>query len=137
MTVGPRVIGFGQAMLDPVLVTHARKDVRKGIAVTFAVGELDAVVGQDDVDPVGHDCDEVAQKLGCFAFAGTFDRLGIRERRGPIDSDTQLQLAFLGAHLGDVEVNVANGVDLERPLRWLSPRDVRQATAAVALEAAV
>src|SRR3712207_6828398 len=44
---------------------------------------------------------------------GPFVQLGEGELAGPVDGDEQVQLALLGADLGDVEVEVADRVDLE------------------------
>ena len=57
--MAPRMVGFGQAMLDLVGVAdhveavHAQPG-RPAIPVSRLVGELDAIVGQDDVDLVGN-----------------------------------------------------------------------------------
>lgn len=57
-----------QAMLDPVLRANPVEDVLHRIAILFTVCELDIVVGEDRVDPVGQRRDEIAQELGSPAF---------------------------------------------------------------------
>ncbi len=54
LTVGPRVVGFGQPVLDLVFPAYANKDMLPCIAIPFAVRALDAVVGQNRMDAVGH-----------------------------------------------------------------------------------
>lgn len=48
-----------------------------------------------------------------------------------------VQLAFGGAHFGDVDMEVADGVCLELLLRFLVPRHFGQSADAVALQTAV
>ena len=53
-----------------------------------------------------------------------------------IDGDQHEQLALFGAQLGDIDVDEADGVAIERLLRRVA-LELGQATDAVALEAAV
>ena len=59
LAVGSRMVGFGQSVLDVMLVVDAIEDVRAevspgwSVAVFRQVGEGHAVVGQHDVDRVG------------------------------------------------------------------------------------
>ena len=62
---------------------------------------------------------------------------GEGELGGPVDGHEEIELAFLGAHLGDVDVEVADRVALERLLGRLVAVDLRQPADAVALEAAM
>jgi hypothetical protein len=48
-----------------------------------------------------------------------------------------MQLAFLGVHLGDVEMEIADRVDLEWLLRDFVTLDLRQSAYVVALEEAM
>jgi hypothetical protein len=74
LTVGPRMVYLGQPVLNIVLGTDAIEDVREGIGILLAVGELDAIFGQDDVDVVGDCCDQIPQELRCLHLAGTLDQ---------------------------------------------------------------
>jgi hypothetical protein len=47
-------------------------------------------------------------------------QLGEGELAGPVDGDKQMKLALLGSDLGDVDVEEADGVGLERRLRLRS-----------------
>lgn len=55
--------------------------------------------------------------------------------RGAIDGDKHVQLALFGAHLGNVNVEIADRVALELVLRRLVAIDIRQAADAVTLQA--
>ena len=59
------------------------------------------------------------------------------ELGGAVDGDEQVELAFFGPHLGDVDVEVADRVALELLLRRLVALDLRQPADAVALQAAM
>src|SRR5215471_18532035 len=65
------------------------------------------------------------------------DQLHERELAGAIDSDIEVELAFGGLDLGDVDVEIANRISLEPFLRGPTAFDLRQSADAVSLEAAV
>ena len=57
LAVGPWVVGLGQAVIDVVITAdliEAENPVagRPAVAISWQVGELDAVVGQDRVQPI-------------------------------------------------------------------------------------
>jgi transposase len=101
------------------------------------LGELDAVVGQDRVDAVGYGFEQMLEELPGRSPVSLVDQLGDRELAGAVDADEQVELAFGGLHLGDVDVEEADRVTLEElPLGFVA-LDVRQTGDAVSLEAAV
>ena len=51
---------------------ETRRAVHRG---SSQVGELDAVVGEDGVDPVGNGCDETSQEVGCGMRVGLLVQL--------------------------------------------------------------
>lgn len=53
------------------------------------------------------------------------------------DSDEHVQLALLGPDLGNVDVEVADRVALEFPLRRFVALDIREPADAMALQAAM
>jgi hypothetical protein len=61
-------------------------------------------------------------------------QLGEGELAGPVDGHEQMKLALLGPHLGDVDVEEADGVGLERRLR-LRSLHLRQPADLMALQA--
>ena len=60
-----------------------------------------------------------------------------RELAGAIYADEQVKLAFGGLHLGNIDVEEADGITLEALTLGLVAFDVGQAGDAVPLEAAV
>jgi hypothetical protein len=48
------MVGFGEAVLDAILLADAIKNMVDGVLIAFAVGELDAVIGEHGVELVGH-----------------------------------------------------------------------------------
>ena len=107
------------------------------VAVPGQVRELDAVVSQDGMDSIGQGLDELIEELsgsGCRRF-----RLQTSEGvfRGPIYRDEEVQLALLGAHLGDVDVEVSQRIEPEDLPGGLVTLDLGQPADAVSLEAAV
>jgi len=53
LAVRPRMPHLREAVFDPVLAANAVEDVREGVRIQGAVGELNAVVGQHGVDLIG------------------------------------------------------------------------------------
>lgn len=57
LAVGPGMVGLGEAVLDPVRLADRVETHLPGIdgvPVPGLLSELDAVIGQDRVDPVGN-----------------------------------------------------------------------------------
>jgi hypothetical protein len=151
LSVGPRVARLGQTVIDVVLGTrilegvraeeftavHGGPDIGGGRADVSGCGEVGAVVGQDGVDLVGHRLDEGVEEVAGNLPGGFLMQLGESELRGPVDGDEKVELALLGADLGDVDVEIAERIVLELLLVGLVAGDVGQARDAVPLEAAV
>jgi hypothetical protein len=45
LAIGPRMVGFGEPMVDALLLTDTIHAMIKGIDIALAVGELDALIG--------------------------------------------------------------------------------------------
>ena len=101
--------------------------------VTGPVGELDAIVGENGVDLVRQGLDQVAQEPGSSHLARLFHQAHKGELRCAVNGHEHVKLAFSRAQLGDVDVNVADGVVPEL-LPGLVAFDLRQPGNAVALE---
>lgn len=52
LDIGPRMLDFGEAMLNSILSTDLRKNVCKCVLVTGSVGELNAVIGQHGMNAI-------------------------------------------------------------------------------------
>jgi len=93
LTVGPRMLGLGQAMIDIVEGAGIFKGMREeglslgdhlldlgwGPGLAGGVGEVGSVVGEDRVDSVGDSLDEAAQEVGGGATASPSH--AVRRRR--------------------------------------------------------
>ncbi len=125
LAIGPR-IGLGKPVFDAVFAAdlieavyaHARGPA---VAVLRQVGELDAVVREDGVQVVGDGLDQRFQERHGGRPVSLVVQLREGELRSPVDPDVKVELAFLGADLGDVDVEVANRVDLDFCFAGLSP----------------
>jgi len=115
------MLHFGQPVLDAVFAADAVEDVLQGVPILLAIGELDAVLGEHGVDGVGDDGHDVAQELGGHHLTGLLMQLRIGEFRGPVDGHEEGELAFGRAHLGDLDVEIADRIALDFFLRGLSP----------------
>jgi hypothetical protein len=117
LPIGPRMLHFGEALFDVVFAADPIEDVLEGILVAGTIGELDAIVRDYDVDRIRHGRDEVPQELGRCHLASLQVQLGVGELRRSIDGDEEVELALARLHLGNVDVEGADRVALERPLR--------------------
>ena len=89
------------------------------------------------MDAVRHGCQQVFEELSRGSPVSLVDQLGDRELAGAVDADEQIQLAFGGLHLSDIDVEEADRVALEALPLWLVALDVRQARDAVSLKAPI
>ena len=99
--------------------------------------ELDAVIGENCVDPAGHGLNHPQQELSGYSSGGSFVQFDEDELRRPIDGDEHVQLTLLGAHLGNVDVEVADRIVFELLLVRLVAFNIRQLADTVTLQAAM
>ena len=117
LTVGPRMVGFGQPVLDAVLVAAAVEDVAAedgfhggmAPAVLWQIGEGHAVVGEHGVDLVGEDLDHLAEEGGAVELGVGVEERDVGELGDPVDGEEHEELAFGKAQFADVGVDVADG----------------------------
>jgi hypothetical protein len=79
LTIGPRVVRRGKPVLDVVrLKDHVEAHLPRpgGVAIARLVGELDAIVGQDRVDPVRRRFQQVLKELPRRSPVSLVDELG-------------------------------------------------------------
>lgn len=151
LAVGPRVPGLGEPVVD---VTDGAGmfesmspewfsagdhllDVCRRPAFAGGIGEVQAIVGENRVDLVGNCSDQVEKELLRDRRCGSFMQFDIGKFTGPVDGHEEIEPAFCAADLGDIDVEVADRIGFELLLRRRIAIDVRQATNAVALQAAV
>jgi hypothetical protein len=60
LAIGPGMVGFGETVLDAIVLADAIEKMVEGILIAFAVSELHAVIGQHRVDFVGYGGNHVA-----------------------------------------------------------------------------
>ena len=140
VTVGLGVVRLGEPMLDIVrLADHVDAHLARpgGVAVAGLLGELNAIVGEDRVDPVRDGFQQILEELPGRPPVSLFDQLSDREFVGTVGAHEQVELAFGDLNLGDIHVEEADGVALEALTLWFVALDVRQAGDAVPLQAAV
>lgn len=89
------------------------------------------------MDFVGNGLDRGFEEVRGGPAIGSFVQFGIGELRGAVDRHEQVKLAFFGANLGDVEMEVADRIGLKLLPLGLFAFCLRQAADAVALKAAV
>ena len=110
------MVRLGEPVLNAVcLADHVEAHLARpgGVPVTRLLGELNAIVGQDGVDAIRHGFQQVFEELPRSSPVRLVDQLGDRELAGTVYADEQVELAFGGMHLGDIDVKEADRVALE------------------------
>ena len=118
---------------DPVKGMAAEAG-RWPFAVPGQVGELDTVVGQHGVDAVRNGCNERFKKGRSGPHVGLFDEFNHGELRGSVDGHEQVELAFGGSDLGQVDVEEADRIGIELLPPGLVTLDIGQAADAVTFQ---
>lgn len=137
LAISPGVLDLGEPVFDVMLAADPVKDVFEGINVLIMIGELDAITGEQDVEPVGHGGDEIAQESGRGHFPCLVVQFHENELGGAINGNEDIQLAFRPLNLSNINVEVAERIGLELHLRRLIPVNFGQAADIVSLKAAV
>jgi hypothetical protein len=91
-----------EAVFDPVLTVNAVEDVREGARVQGPVGELNAVVGQHGVDPIGQRLQQVAQELRRLYLACPLLRSQMRKLRRAVNGEKDIQQTLSRSNLGQI-----------------------------------
>ena len=108
-------------MPSAVLFAEASEDAAAVPDILLARRELHAIVGQHGVDAVRDGLDQLAQELGRLRLAGATDQADEGELAGAVDGHEETELAFLGAGLGEIDMEVADRVAGEMPPLRLAP----------------
>jgi hypothetical protein len=123
LAIRPGVLHLGQPVLDLMFAADAVKDVLEGRDMPFVIGELNTIIGEHNVDPVGHGGDQVAQKRCCGHFPGFRVQLDVGEFGGAIDGDEEIQLAFSRLNFSNINVEVEQ---FQRKWKPVSRPELRQ-----------
>lgn len=65
------------------------------------------------MDLVGHRFEQMLQELPCCFTIGLLDELRDRKRAGSVDSNKQIELAFLSPDFGNADMEITDRVSLE------------------------
>ena len=136
LAVGPGMVRFGEPVLDSVFpaayIEHVGGVTRGwAIGVPWREGELNAVIGEHGMDFVGDRFDEGCQEGRRGHAICFFSELGEGEFAGPVDGHEEEELSLRGLHLGDVDMEEADRICLERFLGRLVAFGIRQPADAV------
>ena len=99
---------------------HRRPGVASGIS------EVGSVVGEDRVDLVRDGLDQPTQEICGVAPRDRLAEFDKGELRGPVDGDKEIELALGGSNLRDVDMEIADRIDLEPPFCRCVALDFRQ-----------
>ncbi len=143
LPVRPGMIGLGETVVDAVQKTDpvkrmAAKAGRGSLAILRQIGELDAVVREHGMDPIRDSRDQRLEESRRSLHIGTFDQLHESELRSAVDGHKEIELAFGGAYLGQIDMEVADRIALELlPSRLAAAFHLRQPADAVPLQTAM
>ncbi len=138
LPIGPRVVGLGQPVLDPVgFADHieAHRPGIDGVAVPRLLCELNAVIGENGVDLIGHSVEQMLQELPGRLSVSRCNELSDGELGRSVNAYKEIELAFGRLHLCDVDMEEPYGVALELLSLGLVAFAIRQARDAVSLKA--
>ncbi len=129
LTVRPGMTGFRQTMFDPVsfadhVEAHGTRPRR--ISMTELLSELDAVIGQNGMNPIRDHAQAVFEEFpGCLPI-GFPDQLCDSEFACPVDGNEEVQLTFSSLDFGYVEMKEPDRVAFEALASGLVSLHVRQ-----------
>ena len=164
LAIRPRVLGFGCAVLDAEGGAGIFEGMRPdGFALCEGFGnqlccrsastrrgEMGAVIGQHDADPVRHGFNKVLEKVGGGSAQGLAMKFDEGEFACPINGNEEIEPAFRRLHLGNVpsrglkpnhcratDVEKADGIALELLFGGPITFDIRKPRYPMALKATV
>jgi hypothetical protein len=142
LTVRPGMIGFREAVVDAVQKTEpvkrmAAKAGRGSLAILRQIGELDAIVREHGMDSIGDSRDQRLEESRRRLHVGTFDQLHESELRSAVDGHKEIELAFGGAYLGQIDMEVADRIAFELLPSRLAASHLRKAADAMPLQTAM
>jgi hypothetical protein len=107
LAICPRVLHLCQPVLNLMVPADAVKDVFEGTRIAASICELDTVVSQHRVLPVRNGSDQLAQDLSGGHPPRLFDELDGRKLACLVNIYEQIELAFSGLHLFNVNMEVS------------------------------
>ena len=142
LTVGPRMLDLGEAVLNAVLAAAHIKHMgqvpgRWAIGVTRRKCELNAVIGEHGVNFVRSGFNKRRQEDGRGRSASLLHKLYEGNFADPVDRNIQVEPAFGGPYFGNVDVEIADRIGLELFLFRFVAFDFRQSRNAMTPQAAM
>lgn len=142
LTIGPRMLGLGQSMLDTVITADwveamNPKAGRPAIAIARQIRELNTVVGEDCIEPIGHSRDQRFEEDNRCGSIGLLMQLSEGVPRRSVYSNERIEFALLRPDFTNVDMEEADRIGLELSLRLLVDFNIRQTADAMTLEAAI
>ena len=119
LAVGPGVGRLGKALLNAPRVTELPHRMAACLQVMWQIPELNTVVRQQFMHFVRNLFQDPPQKVDGDSLGGLRVQLGKGQLAGAVNGHEQIPLAFCRLHLGEIEVQVAQGLVLKR--RWVAP----------------
>ncbi len=140
LTLGPRMIGHGQPVLDPVgLADHveSHRSGVDGVPVPGMLCDLDAIIGKNRVDLIGHSLKHVLQELPGGLSVSRCNELSDGKLGRSVNAHKEIELTFSRLHLGDVDMEKPDGVAFELLALGLVTLDIRKTRDPIQLQAAM
>jgi hypothetical protein len=97
----------------PFLRAGAAEDVIEGGGILLAIGELDAVVGQERMYPTWNRVQKIAKQLSRLAPSGASRQSKIGELRRAVDGIEEGLTAFGGPIYSQIDVEIPDRIALE------------------------
>ena len=119
LAVGPWVIDLGQPVFNGKFAAGALKDVLEGVSVALSIDELNTVISEDGVNFIGDGVDQVSQELRRHQFPSLVVELSEGEFGCPVHGHKEIELPLFSSDLGNIDVEIADGVLFESLFGWL------------------
>ncbi len=101
-------------------------DFRWAPGLAAGIGKVNSVVGEHRVDFIGNSLDQREEKVSGDSCRGSLMQFDESEFRRAVDRHEHIEFALGGAHLGDVDMEIADRIGVELPLGGNFPVDLRQ-----------
>ena len=108
----------------------------RAISIAGRTDELNAIIRQDSVYPVGNSGNQFFQEQSCRLAVFFVEKLNKRKLAGAVNPNKQIEFSLFCANLHNIDMEVTNRILLELFL-WPVSLDIRQTADVVLLKAAM
>ena len=131
LPVGPGMVRLGQSVFDAMSETEPVEGMPteasgRPLPVLRQIGEVDVVISEHGVDAIWNGLNESFEEGGGSSHVGLFNQIHNNKLRGAIDSYEQVEIAFGGSYLGQVDRKEADWIGIELLPTPLVPFDFGQ-----------